>query len=62
MASKVDGFMANYVAAGFTTGSINDRMAALLRSKGGTGSLADMMKQKRTGGLVTWIIDVPEVP
>jgi gamma-glutamyltranspeptidase len=62
MANKMDDLIAKYNAAGFTSGSLADRMMAFLRSKGGTGSLADMVKQKRTGGIVTDILDPTEVP
>jgi hypothetical protein len=62
MASKVDNLMAQYAGLGFVTGSLHDRMFAYLRSKGGTGSLADMIKQKRTGGLVTEYLDPTQVP
>jgi hypothetical protein len=62
MPSKVDTLMAQYTALGFTTGSLHDRMMAYLRSKGGTGSIADMEKQKRTGGLVTDYLDPTQVP
>jgi hypothetical protein len=58
----MDDLMAQYAGLGFNTGSIHDRMMAFLRSKGGTGSLADMMRQKRTGGIVTDPLNPAQVP
>lgn len=62
MPSKTDSHMAKLVARGFLTGSVTDRLFALLRSKGGTGSLADMQRQKRPGGKVSYVFDPDEVP
>jgi hypothetical protein len=62
MPTKVDTLMTQYAGLGFTVGSLHDRMFAYLRSKGGTGTIADMEVQKRTGGLVTEYLDPTQVP
>jgi hypothetical protein len=62
MPSLVDGYMVKLNIAGFTSGTINDRLFALLRFKGGTGSYASMQKQKRTSGRVSYVFDPNEVP
>lgn len=62
MPSKADTYFAQYVALGYTTGSMHDKMMAFLRFKTGTGSNNDMMVQKRTGGKPTDPLDPAEVP
>jgi len=62
MANLMATLMAEYTAAGFTTGTINDRMFALLRSKGGTLCNSNMQKTKKTGGKVTFYFHSNEVP
>lgn len=62
MPSLMDNIMTAYDGLGFTTGSINDRMFAYLRSKGGTGSLDDMQYGLRTDKDVTVVMDPSEVP
>ena len=60
--SKSDNFHSAYNALGFTAGSLADKAMALLRSKGGTGSLADMQRQKASDGRVFDIVDPARIP
>jgi hypothetical protein len=60
--SKMDDLLTEYEGLGFTTGSFQDRVRDFLASKGNTGSVADGMRQYRTGGLVTETLDPSEVP
>lgn len=60
--SKADNIRSAYDGLLFTTGSLADRAMAYLRSKGGTGSLADMQIQKSSDGRVLDPVDPARIP
>lgn len=62
MPSKADDCRDKLVVKGFTTGSVADRLMAYMRSKGGTGSIADMQSQLRPGKKVSYYFDPNEIP